>query len=245
MGRASRAAWWLVATWLVAPGVAPAQTTPPPRTRTLRVGNINVMTFGGGYASYDHPNFDDHSFPAVAYQRRVLRREMRQFPLWLRAAFQFHSENEKCHGNCYTVWTIDPGTSPFPDSIVSEHTSDVAFRGEILIDVLHTANSGLYGGGGFMLHSLSFSSDGVESGFPPFHSSATETSASGFVGLRVFSASRTYTGYAEARYGQIFGKTDQNGVDNRGQPLPYLTDATFDFMSRNALFVEGGLGFHW
>src|SRR5262249_10974267 len=108
MGRTSRAAWWLVAMWLVATGGASAQTTPP-ANRALRGGNVNVLTLGGGYASFDHPNFDDHSFPAIAYQRRVLRREMRQFPLWLRAAFQFHAEDEKCHGNCYTVWTIDPG----------------------------------------------------------------------------------------------------------------------------------------
>ncbi len=217
------------------PGIAPAQDLPPAAPPKTRLANINLLTFGVGRAAFNHPNFEDHGYPTFAYQRRILRREVRPVPLWVRGGFQFLSDNFECE-NCRTVWGANE--NGFPER-VSERTTDFMLRVEALGDVLHTANSALYGGVGFALHTLNFSSNGSLSAIPTFKASLTETSPSTFFGVRLFSATQTYTGYAEARYGRVFGKTDDL------QGLPNLTDQTFAFKGTNAAFLEAGLGFHW
>ena len=218
------------------PGVVAAQKSERPAPPKAHVANINLLAFGIGSAVFNHPNFDDHGYPTFAYQRRILRREMRSVPIWVRGAFQYLSDESSCE-NCFTVWGANE--DGFPERSVSEHTTDFALRAEILADVLHTAHTALYGGVGFVLHTLNFSSNGSESAIPTFTSALTETSPSTFFGLRVFSAAQTYTGYAEVRYGRVFGKTDdlQGGA--------FLTDQTFAFKGIGAAFLESGLGFHW
>ena len=209
----------------------PAPQAPRP------VGNVNLITVGGGSAQFDHPNFESGAFPAIAFQRRVLRREMRIVPIWLRGALQYQSDDDKFAG--YTVWPDLPTISPFPETRISERTRDIAFRGEVVGDVLHRSAVALYAGAGFVLHSLRFTSDGNESARPAFSSTLTDTSPSALFGLRVFAPTRPYTGYFEVRYGRVFGKTD----DRQGRE--WLTYDTFQFTSVNAVFLDGGVGFHW
>jgi hypothetical protein len=212
-----------------------AAAQPAPQ-RPFRVGNVNLVTAGGGSARFDHPNFDDGPFPSIAYQRRVLRREIRPVPIWLRAALQYQSDDARFDG--YTVWS-ENDESPFGPEGVSERTRDIALRFEAIGDLLHRSNMALYGGVGFVLHSLAFTSDGVITGIPTFEATLTDTSPSVLGGFRIFTATQPYTGYIEARYGRAFGKT----ADYKGRP--FLTDVTFEFTSVDALFVEGGVGFHW
>jgi hypothetical protein len=221
---------------ILVPGIVAAQGPGRLAASRQRLDNVNLLTFGAGRAEYSHPNFEAHNYPTFAYERRILRREIRPVPIWVRGAFQFLSDDSHCD-NCFRVWGAND-QSPFPER-VSEHTTDLAIRAEALADVLHTPHSALYGGLGFVLHTLNFSSKGNVSGIPTFNASLTETSPSPFFGLRLFSATQTYTGYAEVRYGRVFGKTD----DRQGKA--YLTDETFAFKGVNAAFLESGLGFHW
>jgi len=227
-------------TLLVLSVTAVAQPVPVP-ARPVRVGNVNLLTAGGGAAEFDHENFDSGAYPAITYQRRVLRREIRPVPIWLRAAFQYQSDDARFHG--YTVWN-ESDEMPFPERQdgspgVDERTRDIAVRFEALGDFLHAPWWAIYAGGGFVMHSLHFTSDGVESGIPTFEASLTETSPSALAGLRVFSPTLPYTGYVEVRYGRAFGKTSDT------KTKAWLTEVTFDFTGVNALFVEGGVGFHW
>lgn len=202
--------------------------------RPVRIGNINLVTVGVGAVQYDHAALDADTYATIAYSRRVLRREMRQFPFWLRGAFQFLSDDRTFDG--YTVWAIDEDA--FREQ-VDEHTSDFTFRGEAVLDVLRLPYSAVYAGAGFLLHTLKFTSDGNISQIPPFEASLTATSPSFAAGVRVFGQTRPYTGYFEMRYGRVFGRTD----DKQGQRT--LTDQTFEFVSADAVFLEAGFGFHW
>jgi len=218
------------------PAAAVAQPSREP-ARPIRIGNVNLIQVGAGSARFDHPNFESGAFPAIAYQRRVLRREMRIVPIWLRGALQYQSDDTDFAG--YTIWPDDNTVSPFSERRVSERTRDIAFRGEIIGDLLHRPYLALYGGLGFILHSLRFTSDGVDSGFGAFAASLTETSPSALFGFRGFAPTRPYTGYFEVRYGRAYGKTD----DYKGRP--WLTETTFAFTHVDAVFLEGGIGFHW
>ncbi len=215
--------------------VVPAARAQTPQ-RTVRVGNVNVLLFGLGYPSFDHPNFEDQSFPSLTYQHRILRREVRQFPIWLRGAATFLSQNRKIEG--YTVWQVGDEV-PFRE-LVSEHTSDFTVRLEGLVDVLHTRNWAVYGGGGFALHGLTFNSDGAESQIPQFKSTSNELGPSLAAGARWFMAERATTLYAEVRYGKVFGRNDPVPGGT-----PYLTDQTFAFTSVDCVSFEGGIGVHW
>ena len=205
-----------------------------PATPPVRIANINLITAGGGYVSYEHPALEMHGYPTIAYSRRVLRRETRHFPLWLRGAFQFLSDDRTFYG--YTVWAADEDA--FPEE-VDEHTSDFTFRGEAVMDFVRLPYTAFYGGAGFLLHTLNFTSDGNVSQIPTFEASLTATSPSFAAGVRVFGETRPYTGYFELRYGRVFGRTD----DKQGGKT--ITDQTFEFVSSNAVFLEAGFGFHW
>jgi hypothetical protein len=210
--------------------VARGQSAP----RQVRVANINVLLFGLGYASYDHPNFSDESFPSLTYQRRILRREARQFPLWLRGAATFLSENRKFYG--YTIYRSDDEV-PIQEQ-VSEHTSDFTVRFEGLVDLLHAANWAVYAGGGFGVHAITFNSDGADTGFPQFKATENDVGPSLAAGARLFLAERSGTIYGEVRYGKVYGRNDPSG----GRPL---TDQTLDFPSVDCISIEGGAGLHW
>lgn len=210
------------------------QDAAKPEARTVKIGNINLITVGGGAVSYDLSTLDETGYPTIAYARRVLRREMRQFPFWLRGGFHFLSDDRSFQG--YTIWAADEDA--FPEE-VDEHTSDFVFRGEALLDVIRLPYTAFYGGVGFLLHTLNFSSDGNVSQIPPFEASLTATSPSFAAGMRVFGQTRPYTGYLEVRYGRVYGRNEPApGVKN-------LTDQTFEFVSSDAVFLEAGFGFHW
>lgn len=214
---------------------AAAQAQDRPQTAApVKIGNINLVTAGGGYIQHDHPALDVKAYPALAYSRRILRRESRKVPIWVRGAFQFVSDDRSFYG--YTIWAADEDA--FPEE-VDEHTSDFGIRAELLVDFLRVAYTSFYGGAGFLLHTLNFTSDGNVSQIPPFEASLTATTPSVAAGLRVFGQSRPYTGYFEIRYGKVYGRTD----DTKGAKT--LTDQTFEFVSRDAVFFEAGLGFHW
>ena len=101
-------------------------------------------------------------FTGVRIDRPELRREVRAFPLWVRGALQFTEEDRDFSG--YTYWPPDSSIIPNPDRIVQEQTSDFGIRAELLVDVLHSQNWALYGGGGFVIHTVSFTSRGEPSG---------------------------------------------------------------------------------
>ena len=203
-------------------------------TRPVRVGNVNLLTFGVGYPGFDHPNFDDQAYPSLMYQSRILRREMRQFPVWLRGGVTFLSENRKFVG--YTVYRSDDEV-PLTEN-VSEHTSDFTVRVEGLVDVLHAANWALYAGGGFAIHALTFNSDGATTEFPQFKSTSNEVAPSLVAGGRLFLAQKSGTVYGEVRYGRAYGRVEPVGT-------AWLTDQTFDFSSVDCVSLEGGVGLHW
>jgi hypothetical protein len=219
----------VVVTW----SDAAAQTPRP----TRRLANVNVMLFGAGGATYDHPNFDDGLFPGATYQRRIWRREMRRIPIWVRMGVNFLSEDRRFYG--YTVWQ-EADSNPFTEDVL-EHTSDFTFRGEMLADVLHGRNFALYAGGGFGLHYLSFSSNGEASQIPIFSTNDNRLAPSAAVGARFFTGSQPLTLYGEIRYLAVYGKTTRVLSEAR----PYLTDQIFEFTRENAWSFEGGLGFHW
>lgn len=218
---------------------AGGQDAAPAAPRPVRIGNVNLITGGVGMVSHDHPTLDDDIYPTIAYSRRVLRREMRHFPLWLRGAFQYLSSDQSFYG--YKVWD-DPTLDPFPEN-VDEHTSDVTFRGEAILDVVRLPLATFYGGAGFLLHTLRFSSRGDEStAGATTEASLTATSASLAAGLRVAGESRPYTGYLEARLGRVFGS---NAHREAAPGVEVLYTQDFEFTSANAVFLEAGFGFHW
>lgn len=231
--------WMLVATSMVA-GTALAQD----RNRPLRVGNINVLLVGAGVIDFTHPNYEADAFPNIAYQRRILRREMRIVPIWVRGAVNFTS-NDRDTPRAYTVWPPDPTRLPFPEDLLSERTSDFSIRGELLADFLHGPRFAVYGGAGFALHYISFSTQGCgprTSGLcsaERWSTNDNRVGPSAAAGVRVFSATRPYTAYGEVRWSRAYGKID---VPLSEQPLTY---DTFEFTDANAVSFEAGVGVHW
>jgi hypothetical protein len=203
-------------------------------SRPVRVGNTNLISFGIGYPSFDHPNFTDDVYWSLMYQHRILRREVRQFPLWVRGGITFMEEDRKYYG--YTVWRPDDDV-PFEEE-VSEHTSDFTVRFEALVDALHGRTWAIYGGAGLAIHALTFNSDGNRSEIPQFEQSKNALAPSLAAGARLFMAEKAATLYGEVRYGRVYGRVDPTGT-------PWLTEQTFDFDSVDGLFLEGGLGLHW
>ena len=239
-------AWGPLVLAAVLVGLGPqawGQSSGRPATSPVRIANINLVTVGGGSVSYDHPTFDDHAYPAIAYSRRILRRETRHFPLWLRGGFQYLSTDQSFYG--FKVWEQEnPPLSPFPED-VDEHTHDVTFRAEALIDVVRLPLVAFYGGAGFLLHTLRFSSRGNESSAgAATEASLTATSPSLAAGIRVAGQSRPYTGYLEARFGRVFGgNAHREQLPGDAPVVLYAED--FEFVSSNAVFLEAGFGFHW
>lgn len=206
------------------------------RVRALRVGNQNLAVLGAGHSSFDHANFSGDTFPTIAYQHRILRREMRIVPVWLRGAVNFVSEERRLE-DTYTVWDEDDD-APFVER-VDERTSDFTTRLEMLVDLVHTPRSAVYGGVGFAAHYVSFRSDGRTSAIPAFRRSENLLAPSLVGGARLFAARRPYTLYGEVRYGRAYGRTSDTGSK------AWLTDQTFAFTSADAFSFEGGLGLHW
>ena len=221
---------------------AAAQT----RNRPIRVGNLNVLLGGVAVQSFDHPNFDAAVAPNLSYMRRVLRRELRIIPVWLRAGLNYHSENRDTR-NAYTVWPANrpAGTFVVREDSLAERTSDFAIRAEILSDLLHRPYAALYAGGGFAVHTLSFSTRGCapRTGLcssNTFKTTESRLAPSAAAGMRVFTPRQPYTAYVEVRYARAFGKTDFTPP-----PEPFLTENTFAFTSVNQVSIEGGIGLHW
>jgi hypothetical protein len=226
---------------LLLDGSAAAQ--PKDRDRPIRVGNSNLLVFGYGVGSFSHPTYSSEGFINIGYQRRILRRELRVFPIWVRGAVNYTSD-ERTSDSTYTYWTGDAGISPFTE-VVTEQTSDFSVRVELLADLLHGKNYALYAGGGFVVHLISFSSRGDVSGRQggaglEVNDNRLAPSLAG--GFRVFMASRAYSLYSEVRYGLVYGRAQ--GTQDLPDRKPPST-AEFDLESVNSLSIEGGLGFHW
>ncbi|MFQ5599358.1 MAG: hypothetical protein ACE5G2_02250 [Candidatus Krumholzibacteriia bacterium] len=208
------------------------------RDRPIRVGNTNVLFFGGGYGTHDHPTFTTNGFVNIAYQRRILRRELRFFPVWVRGAVNFTEENRDLD-NTFTYWREEEGIVPNPDPLVQERTSDFTVRVEMLGDLLHTRNSAVYAGGGFSMHLVNFSSRGTQSrDAAGIETNDSILAGSALVGGRLFMAKKPYTLYAEVRYGRTYG--------SREEPpnLPKSLE-DFEFTGVNNVTFEGGVGLHW
>lgn len=223
---------------------AAAQGTPEDRTRPIRVGNLNVAVVGVGYVGHDHPTYDDHLLLNVSYQRRILRREVRAVPIWVRMALQF-TETDRTLPATYTYWD-DPvaGQNAGPES-VQEQTSDFGIRAELLLDALHGANYALYGGGGFVVHLVNFTSRGVESGgggASGLEANENQLAPSVVAGIRLFSAKHPYTFYGEARYGFTYGRSP--GPQDESPPQVPIR-SQFATESTSNVSFEGGIGVHW
>lgn len=221
-----------------------AQPTPEERMRPIRVGNLNVAVVGAGYVAHDHPTYGDHFFFNLSYQRRILRREVRAVPMWVRGALQF-TEDERTLQDTYTYWD-DPvkGTNAGPED-VQEQTSDFGIRAEVLLDLLHGKNHAIYGGGGFVIHLVNFTSRGIESGrggASGIETDENQLAPSVVAGARVFSAKHAYTFYGEARYGFTYARAlgPQDAT-----PPQVVTLNEFEMESVSNLSFEAGLGVHW
>lgn len=238
----ARASWLAtVVMSTLAPGVE-AQ----PRDRPIRVGNSNLLFVGGGYSAHDHPTFDANGFINLAYQRRILRREVRMVPLWVRGAVNFVSEEREYQG-WYTYWDDPAAGEGAGLETVEERTSDFAVRLEALFDLLHRRTAALYAGGGIVIHSVSFRSRGLSSGRQGAAGLETTDNAlapSAVVGGRLFMATKPYTAYAELRYGFTYGRAE--GVQDIPLPdkgVPTIRDFELDSVSNFS--IEGGIAFHW
>jgi hypothetical protein len=220
------------------PAVAQSQ-----RDRPIRVGNTNVLLGGAVWESFDHPNFASEIAPNVSYMHRIFRREVRLFPVWLRAGINYRSENRDSR-NAYTVWpsNLPPGTLPFPEDYLSEKTSDFTMRAELLGDLVHMDYGALYAAGGFAVHYLTFSTRGcaprADCSSNTFQTTESRLAPSAAAGFRLFTPRQPYTLYSEVRYGRAYGKTDVSTA-------AYLTTNTFAFTPVDAISFEGGFGFHW
>jgi hypothetical protein len=228
---------------LAAPGLVHGQP-PAEQQRPIRVGNINLLTAGGGYNSHDHPTVDSHGFVNLTYARRILRREMRAVPLWIRGALSF-TDDERELEQSYTYWP-DPqaGTVRGPET-VQEQTSDTTVRAELLLDLVHNSHNALYGGAGVALHVVNFDSFGESSslnGAAGLSTSESRVGPSVVAGWRLFMASQPFTLYAEARYGFTYGRAE-GPQDANPKTAPGLEDFAVDW-TQNVSF-EGGLGLHW
>jgi hypothetical protein len=229
----------LLALAIAAPHAGLAQ----PPTRPIRVGNNNLLLFGGGWVTFDHPNRDGEAFPNLGFQRRVLRRESRVLHLWVRGSANFAAEQRR-YASAYPVhWPaaelVGLDIKPEP---VRERTRDFTVRAEMIGDLLRTSYSAIYAGAGVGLHSLHFYSDGLTTARAVFKTTQTSLAPSFLAGGRLFFPKRPYSAYGEVRFGRAYGKTD--ALPNLPRE-PYLTDQTFDFTGVNAVSFEGGLGLHW
>ncbi|UCE02558.1 MAG: hypothetical protein JSW67_15175, partial [Candidatus Latescibacterota bacterium] len=158
-----------------------------------------------------------------------------------------YTSDERTVSDTWTYWP-DEADLPFPED-VQEQTSDFSVRVELLADLVHGKNFALYAGGGFVIHLISFSSRGDDSGRQggaglEVDDNRLAPSLAG--GFRVFMASRAYSLYSEVRYGLVYGRAQGTqdlppGDPDRGPP----STADFDVESVNSLSIEGGLGFHW
>ncbi len=228
--------------WMVAAAPTRAQDATDERTRPIRVGNLNVAVLGFGYAAHDHPTYDDHFFIDISYQRRILRREIRAVPLWVRGALQF-TEDETSEDSTFTYWP-STGDIPYPES-VQEQTSDFSIRAELFADFLHNKNAALYAGGGFAIHLVSFTSRGRISGrngAAGLETDENRLAPSVVAGARFFSAKHPYTFYGEARYGFTYGRA--TGPQDENPPSRVFIE-DFDVESVGNVSFEGGLGVHW
>ena len=222
-------------------GAVRAQETPKDRLRPIRVGNLNVAVVGGGYAAHDHPTYEDHFFLNLSYQRRILRREVRTVPLWVRFALQF-TEGERTDST-YTYW--DNRTDATGLETVQEQTSDFGIRAELLVDFLHNKNFAAYGGGGIVIHTVNFTSRGQVSGrqgAAGLDTTENKLAPSVAAGTRFFSAKHPYTFYAEARYGFTHGRAE--GVQD-ANPKQVPLKGEFDVKATSNVSFEGGVGVHW
>jgi hypothetical protein len=211
------------------------------RQRPIRVGNLNILWAGGGFRQHDHPTFSQKGFVTLGYQRRILRREFRLLPVWVRGGFDFSSETVDTD-NAYSIWSeseIANGADPYPDPRVQERMSDFALRFELVADVLNAPNFALYGGGGFIIHIASYSNRGTQT-------RKTYDKRENFIGPslvgggRLFMKSQPWGIFSEVRYRRVYGRLEST-PDGRA----YFTDQTFDFEARNAVSIEGGLVLHW
>ncbi|HZL85150.1 MAG TPA: hypothetical protein VFD07_07195 [Candidatus Krumholzibacteria bacterium] len=229
--------------WMVA-AAAPsrAQEATDERTRPIRVGNLNVTVVGFGYAAHEHPTYDDHFFLGISYQRRILQRELRAVPLWVRGALQF-TEDDMTTDSTFTYWP-STGDIPYPER-VQEQTSDFTVRAELLIDALHNKNAALYAGGGVAIHLVSYTSRGLTSGrnnAAGLETDENRIAPSAVAGARFFSAKHPYTFYGEARYGFTYGRAT-GPQDQKPPGVPRIEG--FDVESSNNVSFEAGLGLHW
>lgn len=210
------------------------------RQRPIRVGNLNILWAGGGYRQHDHPTFSRNGFVTLGYQRRILRREFRLFPLWVRGGFDFASETVDTD-SAYAVWNagdVSGGAMPFRE-YVQERSSDFALRFELIADVLNVPNFSLYGGGGLIVHVVNYSSRGTTSR-NPFDASENFIGPSLLAGGRLFMKSQPWGVYGEVRYRQVHGRLE-TPPDGRS----FFTEQSFDFEWVNSLSLEGGLALHW
>jgi len=213
---------------------------PTDRNRPIRVGNLNVLAISGGYRQHDHPTFSRSGFLSMGYQRRVLWREIRMFPIWVRGGFDCPSETVATP-DAFSVWNagdISGGALPFRE-YVQERTSDFALRFELVADVLNLPNLAIYGGGGLVIHILSYSSRGTTSR-NLFDSRENLLGPSLVAGSRLFMRSQPWGVFSEVRYRRVYGRlaTPQDGK-------PYFTEQSFDYEWVNSVSVEGGLALHW
>lgn len=209
------------------------------RERPIRVGNTSLLVVGGGYASHDHPTFDRHAFINLGYQFRILRRETRWVPIWARGAVNFSSKDED-FADAYTVWPgndLENGINLGPDPLVQERTSDFAVRAEVLADVIRVPYAALYGGVGFAVHIVNFTTRGTESQ-TSFDDTSSELGPSAVAGGRIFLTKQPYAAYGEVRFGRVFGRTEYPV----GRPL---SSEDFEFVGKNVVSFEAGLGLHW
>jgi hypothetical protein len=233
---------FLIACLGLGAGAAAQEAPPQDRVRPIKVGNVNVAVVGGGYTAHDHPTYEDHVFLNLSYQRRILRREVRAVPLWVRFALQF-TEDERTLENSFTYWPSET-VSPYTET-VQEQTSDFGIRAELMVDAVHGKNFAVYGGGGFVIHTVNFTSRGLQSGqgdAAGLETTENQLAPSLAAGARLFSAKHPYTFYAEARYGFTFGRA--LGPQDQNPPQVVEVDQ-FELESASNVSIEGGVGVHW
>ncbi len=234
------------ATFILAASGAQVAAQPRDRDRPIRVGNLNVAFVGGGYGQHDHPTFDKNGFINIGYQRRILRREVRIIPLWVRGAVNFTSE-ERDLQETYTYWN-DPQAGRLAGvESVQERTSDFTVRLEAMADLLHTRRSALYAGAGFAIHTVHFRSRGLTSGrqgASGLKKTENTMAPSAVLGGRVFMATQPYTAYAEVRFGRTYGRAE--GTQDLAPPnqSPPAVGA-FELESVANVSIEGGVALHW
>lgn len=229
MGRTGCLAWCALVLGMLFPSDGEAQTSD--RDREIRVGNKNVLTVGLGYREHDHPTFSEKRFFSMGYQRRILRREIRLLPLWVRSSFDFAAETMDEADSNLGIWP--PNALPGPE-LVQERMSNFAIRIELLGDLIHRPTFALYGGGGFVVHILNYSNRTPRG---TFKYSENPLGPSLVGGGRCFMRNQPWAVYAEARYGQVYGRIER--------PSEGFSDQNFELVASTAISFEGGLALHW